>query len=330
MTLENLTDEYGRSVDYLRVSVTDRCNLKCDYCRPPSDKERSSSPCHMLRFRDLLRLVRIFAHLGVRKFRVTGGEPLVRKGALRFIRQMSRTPGVEQVALTTNGVFLADMAVALKEAGAGVVNISLDSLLPERYTAITGNALLPQVLAGIDAAMGAGFSAVKINMVVMRGVNDDEVEDFARLTIDRKLQVRFIEYMPATPSTWKKEKMLPMAQVMERVSALGALAPVDTARWGGPAKVYRLEGAMGEVGFISPVTTHFCSSCNRLRLTAGGSLLTCLFSRDKLDLAPMLAEGATDSQLALAIARYARIKPAVRDMEEYSRDMGKSMMGVGG
>ncbi|MDH5510335.1 MAG: GTP 3',8-cyclase MoaA [Nitrospinota bacterium] len=328
MTL-NITDDHGRLVDYLRVSITDRCNLKCEYCRPPSGGQ-PSTPCQMLKLKDLLRLVRVFTGLGVKKFRVTGGEPLVRKGALSFIRQVRQTPGVEQVALTTNGVLLAGMAAPLRQAGVGVINISLDSLSPEKYAAITGGDLFHEARAGIDAAMEAGFDAVKINMVVMRGINDDEVEDFARLTMDNKLQVRFIEYMPATPSGWKREKFMTMDQVMERVRTLGVMAPVNKTRWGGPAKIYKLEGAMGEVGFISPVTSHFCASCNRLRLTAGGSLLTCLFSTDRLELEPMLANGASDVQLAQAIAGYAKIKPAVRDMDAYSRDMEKSMIRVGG
>ncbi|MDH5757823.1 MAG: GTP 3',8-cyclase MoaA [Nitrospinota bacterium] len=325
----SFSDGLGRKIDYLRISVTDRCNLKCDYCRPSSIGQPPPM-CNMLKFRDLLRLVSIFAALGTQKFRITGGEPLVRKGVLGFIRQVGRTPGVKQVALTTNGLFLARMAAPLKEAGVKIVNISLDSLQAKKYAAITGADMLPEALNGVEAALKAGFDAVKINMVVMRGVNDDEVEDFARLTIDNRAQVRFIEYMPATPSAWTREKYLAMDQVMERVSALGSMAPEAKAQWGGPAKIYKLAGAKGEVGFISPVSSHFCDSCNRLRLTADGSLLQCLFSLEKLALAPMLAGGASDQQIAQAIAEHARVKPAVRDMETYAQDMGKSMMGVGG
>ncbi|MDH4184643.1 MAG: GTP 3',8-cyclase MoaA [Nitrospinota bacterium] len=324
-----IVDGHGRIVDYLRVSVTDRCNLKCDYCMPPSGSDPSPK-CSILSIKQLLRLVRIFAQLGVSKFRFTGGEPLLRKGIVNLIRQVSQTRGVREIALTTNGILLEAMASPLREAGVGVVNISLDSMLQERYQAITGSAGLERALAGIDAALEASFRAVKINMVVMRGVNDSEIEDFVQLAIERKIQVRFIEYMPATPSAWRRERLYPMDMVMERAGRVARMEPVERARWGGPAKIYRLLEGKGELGFISPVTRHFCDACNRVRLTAEGEMLTCLFSNDRLDLKSMLLSEATDGQIRQAIGEYARFKPAVRDMEGFSTRGQGAMYKVGG
>lgn len=325
-----LIDGSGRGVDYLRMSVTDRCDMKCSYCMPMGGEVRTEG-CDMLKFSEFLTLADIFARMGVRKFRITGGEPLVRKGVLGFVRALGRTPGVEEIALTTNGVRLPRLAAELKEAGIDTVNISLDSLKPERYAAITGLDTLRQTLDGIDAALLAGFDRVKVNVVAMRGVNDDEIADFARMSLDKPVQIRFIEFMPATPSVWSDEKFMNIDDVRHAVEALGELTPSRPQQWGGPAKVYRLPDAKGEVGFIAAVSRHFCDDCNRLRLTSSGKLMTCLFGHEDLDLAMLLRGGMEPLDIARRVMDVLRMKNAVRTLPDNPEDRSRpSMTRVGG
>lgn len=294
-----LRDGSSRSVEYLRVSVTDRCSLKCDYCMPAGMKFTPN--CDMLKFSDFLHLVDIFASLGIRKIRVTGGEPLIRRGILRFLRQVNEIPGIERIVVTTNGLKLYKMAPLLKEAGVAGLNVSLDSLDREKYKKITGLDQISKVISGIDSAIEAGFSPVKVNVVAMRGVNDDEFLKFAELTRDKNIQVRFIEFMPATPSLWSKERFITAPEIKKHIEQLGPLTPTDKEKWGGPAEIYKLDGAVGQVGFISAVSRHFCESCNRLRLTSTGQLMTCLFGQGDLDLKKMIDDGADKKEMAQAI-----------------------------
>jgi len=280
---------------------------------PPGGMELSPR-CDMLRYKDLIRLITIFGEVGVRKVRLTGGEPLVRKGIVGFIRQINKIPGIEQIALTTNGQLLNRMAGNLKEAGVKRVNISLDSLQKERFQSITGYDGLSATLEGIDKIIEAGVKSVKINMVVIKGVNDDEVEAFADMSRRRAIQIRFIEFMPATPEVWDESRLALMSDVKKRVERMGKLAPCGKSQWGGPAEIYRFEGAVGEVGFISAVSHHFCAECNRLRLTSTGELLTCLFSDNNLDLKSMLARDASDDEIKEAIKTTLKYKDKVRDM----------------
>lgn len=325
-----LEDGQGRIIEYLRVSVTDRCDLRCSYCMPPSGVELLPR-CEILRYKDLLTLIGVFAELGVRKTRFTGGEPLIRKGIVGFLRQVKNIPGIEKIAVSTNGTNLGRMAGALREAGVSQVNISLDSLKRRRFARITGKDSLEAALEGVRAAVEAGFDSVKLNMVVMGGVNDDEVEDFARLTLNMPIQARFIEFMPATPKLWGEREFVPMEKVKERVERMGKLAPCSPAQWGGPAKVFKLPGAMGEVGFISAVSRHFCGECNRVRLTSAGALLTCLFGEDALDLKKMLRAGADKEEIKKAIVAVLKDKNAVRNMWSGREDAGALPMSrVGG
>lgn len=295
-----LVDRFNRRVEYLRMSVTSRCSLRCSYC-VPSDGDGGGDGCDMLSFSDLLLIATVFARLGVRKVRVTGGEPLSRNGIDRFIWQLSHIPGVERVTLTTNGLFLSPMAHSLKEAGLKAVNVSLDTFDREKYAGITGYDGLRQVLAGLDSAMNAGFESVKLNFVVMKGVNDDELEKFAEYTMGRKMQVRFIEFMPHTKGAWNAGRYMAVDEVKKKVEALGALIPCSREQWGGPAEIYRLAGAEGEIGFISSVSRHFCWDCNRLRITADGKLLTCLFEGAAVDLKSLIESGAGTQEISAAV-----------------------------
>jgi cyclic pyranopterin phosphate synthase len=295
-----LVDSFNRRIEYLRMSVTSRCNLRCSYC-VPAGKHSDNAGCDMLSFRVLLFIADVFARLGVRKVRVTGGEPLVRKGIEKFIAQLNQIPGVERVALTTNGVILAQMARMLKDAGLKAVNVSLDTFDRAKYAKVTGHDGLANVLAGLDAAIDAGIESVKLNVVVMKGVNDDELEKFAEYSMRKKIQVRFIEFMPHTKGAWNAGQYMPVDDVKKRIEALGALIPCSREQWGGPAQIYRLEGAEGEIGFISAVSRHFCWDCNRLRITADGKLLTCLFEGAAMDLKGLLASGASAERISTAI-----------------------------
>ncbi len=306
-----LKDSFGRRITYLRVSVTDRCNLRCLYC---SSKDRFSwlPPEEILTYEELLRVVKIGLKLGIRKIRLTGGEPLLRRGFVKFVAELSRFEGLEDLALTTNGVLLAEMASALKKAGLRRVNISLDTLRPERFKRLCGRPYLEKVLQGIDTALKVGLHPVKINTVVMRGQNDDELEELARLTLEYPLEVRFIEFMPVGEgAAWEKDAFLPAEEIKKRLLTLGKLNP-SPSFGAGPAKTYAFVGAKGKIGFITAMSEHFCDRCNRLRLTPEGKLRPCLFSDEELDLKPLLRSGADDAALSRAFLKALHFKPASR------------------
>jgi cyclic pyranopterin phosphate synthase len=270
--------------------------------------------CAILPFRDFLTLIKTFARLGVRKFRITGGEPLTRRGVIKFIDQVRNIPGVERLALTTNGVNLAPMAAQLKDAGISTVNVSLDSLDPHRYQQITGHNRLQKVLDGIDVALAVGIKSVKINMVVMRGINDDEVSNFVQLTKNKPLQVRFLEFMPTTPSRWDDKTFLPMDDVRGNVEQLFTLSPINPEQYAGPASIYSMADHVGTIGFIAAVTHHFCGGCNRLRLTSSGGLVTCLFGDVDANLGAMVAKSASDAEIESAIRDAVTHKGDVRHL----------------
>ncbi len=273
-----LIDKYGRVHDYLRVSVTDRCNLRCIYCMGPEGVPYIPHQ-EILTYEQILEVVRAAVDLGVTKIRVTGGEPLVRKGVLYLVEQIAGLPGVQDLSMTTNGVLLSRYAGDLKAAGLHRVNISLDSLNPKVFRRITRTGNLQEVLAGIDAALAAGLGPVKINTVLMKGLNHEEVVHFIKLALEQPLHVRFIEYMPIGDHDRSyRERYLPLEHVLHEAENAGlGLLPVNGPRSAGPAEYYAVPGGKGTIGLIHPVSNHFCAGCNRLRLTAEGQLKACLY-----------------------------------------------------
>ena len=315
-----MKDAYGREIDYLRLSVTERCNLRCRYCMPQEGicKKRHEE---MLTQEEMVLAVRAAAALGIRKVRITGGEPLVKKNLLAICRSVSRVEGIEEVCLTTNGTLLPPLAVPLREAGVQRINISLDTLDPQKYAALTRRDSFRQALAGIAAALAAGFARVKINTVLIGGVNDDEIGALAALTLAYPVDVRFIELMPMAGG-FGREAMVSNRKVLEALPQLEA-AGED----GGVARLYRLPGGQGNIGLISPVSNRFCARCNRIRLTADGKLKACLHAGTEYNIKGLDYEGMT-AQLSRAIAE----KPACHNglSAEKPSGAGRHMNAIGG
>jgi cyclic pyranopterin phosphate synthase len=307
-----LTDRFGRVHDYLRISVTDRCNLRCVYCMPEEGMEFEPED-RMLSFDEIHEVVRVLAGLGVRKLRITGGEPLVRKNLEQLITRLSSIAGIEDIALTTNGIYFASRAEKLRAAGLTRINISLDSLHADRFSLITRGGEIRRVLDSIEAAYRVGLDPIKLNVVLMKGINDDEIDDFLQMTIDRKVQVRFIEYMPIghDHDGWKK-KYLPLSTVHERCSARGWQAHAFGEIYGnGPSQNFKIEGALGTFGLIHPVSDHFCQTCNRLRLTADGNIKPCLYWSDEFNVRQYIGD---DGALADLFLRALEVKPESHEM----------------
>jgi cyclic pyranopterin phosphate synthase len=303
----SMIDTHGRKINYLRLSVTDRCNLRCSYCMPAHGIRKKGHE-DMLSYEDLYRVARAVVAVGVEKIRITGGEPLVRKGILRFLASLKQIPGLQKLVLTTNGVYLEEMAADLKSAGVESINISLDSLRPDIFFRVTRGGDLSRVLTGIAAAEQAGFKYLKINMVVMRGVNDTEVLDFAALTLDKPLKVRFIEYMPTRKENNWQSLMVSGDELLSRISRRYQLQRVTNEALDGPAVYHRIKGAAGKLGFITPVSSHFCQECNRIRVTSTGVVKSCLFDNGVMSLKPYLEDG-DDAGLREALRRVAVMKP---------------------
>lgn len=304
-----LIDRFHRRLNYLRISLTDRCNLRCIYCMPPGGLPKVSHE-DILSYEEIMRLAKIAVDLGVTKMRLTGGEPLVRKGIFDFIPLLTGIEGLEDVSLTTNGIFLKDNLDKIKAGGIRRINVSLDSLQRQRYAHMTGVDGLDTVLEGIRLAEQMGFQPIKINMVVIEGLNDDEVIDIANLSMDHPYQVRFIEYMPVqNPLTGEGFHHLPNDLLKERLCAVSELVEVEKGHHDGPAQRFKLKGAVGEIGFISPLSHHFCQFCNRLRLTANGKIRSCLLSNEEVDIRTPLREGASDHELSSLFIEAARHKP---------------------
>ncbi len=392
-------DACGRRINYLRVSVTDRCNLRCLYCMP-EDGVSLRNHREMLSYEEILRVIRALASMGVDRVRVTGGEPLVRKGLTDFLAEVWAIQGIRDLSLTTNGILLAPMAADLKRAGVGRLNISLDTLKAERFSQSTRGGDLDRVLAGLDKALSLGFEPVKLNMVVIRGLNDDEIEEMARLTLSEPIHVRYIELMPLGESfPWAPEKFISAHEIRDRLSEKWELAPVgggtgvggrgevaggrtggvagvggmgevaggrtgevagvDAVGSGvvgaGPAEYYRLPGARGAIGFISPISEHFCHTCNRIRLSADGKINPCLGSLSEVDLKPTLRsvvvgeearreqdgevkrepkrelEKELEKELERQLRRAVLAKPRRHQMVELNADArGRRMSGIGG
>jgi cyclic pyranopterin phosphate synthase len=333
MMPKTLKDSYGRKIDYLRVSVTDRCNLKCFYCTP------SSEGCHLdrseiLSFEEIIKIIDAAVSAGITKIRVTGGEPLIRRGLVEFCDKLSHIDGIEGLSMTTNGILLKERAAALYRAGVERVNISLDTFQQKRFEKITGFNFHDKVMRGIREAEICGFYPIKINVVVMRGINDDEIEELASLTLKKPYHVRFIELMPT--SGWADNNyenlFMPVSDVIERLKVLGVLRLDKHTSSFGPERTFRLPGAIGRVGFISPISQHFCRTCNRLRLTADGKLKSCLFSNTELDIKSPIRAGANTEELIGLIREAATQKPERHRLSESSNDTGQKriMCAIGG
>lgn len=273
-----MTDGYGRKIEYLRMSVTDACNLRCGYCMPDDSRQRCNCKQN-LSTDELVEIAAAAAELGVKKLRITGGEPLVRSDIVELVRRVSSVDGIEDISLTTNGTLLTPIAKDLYEAGIHRINISLDTLDPEKYARITRGGKFADAVEGIRAAMNAGMEPVKLNTVLMGGVNDDEIEALAQLTVRYPIELRFIELMPiGKASDFDREAYLPNTRVLEKLPGLIELESEKHS----VAKMYRLEDAKGKIGLISPLSNHFCNECNRIRLTADGCLKPCLHSADEI------------------------------------------------
>ena len=291
-----LKDNYQRKINYLRLSVTDRCNLACCYCAP--SRPRLLPMDHLMSFEEMLRLVKIGVDLGISKVRLTGGEPLCRPGITRFIQNLSQIPGIKDIGLTTNGTLLGAMAPELLSCGLNRINVSLDTLRAPRFKKITGTDAWHKVWESIMSVLSLGFAPVKINTVVMKGVNDDEVKDLARLSLQYPLHVRFIEYMPiGTDPRATGRYFIAGTKIKKSVQQIGELVPVVRENLDGPARRFKFQGAPGEIGFISSMSDHFCRRCNRMRLTAGGFLRPCLLADGQVELMHPLRQGGTDTQL---------------------------------
>ena len=325
--MTGLSDSFQRPINYLRISVTDRCNLRCIYCMPPQGVTLSPRS-EILRYEEIKAVAQAAAALDINKVRLTGGEPLVRSGLSHLVQILSQIEGIDDIALTTNGVLLRQYAAQLREAGLRRVNVSLDTLKRERFHRITRHDKLGDVLDGIKAAKEAGLDPVKVNMVVIRGINDDEVLDFARLTIEQGWHVRFIEPMPF--GIGEGLSFIPTCEIQERLFSLGSLEPCLPIHGNGPAKYFRFRGTPGTVGFISPLSEHFCFNCNRLRLTVDGKLRPCLLSDEEVDLKSPLRRGASLDELKGLIQQAVAAKPERHHLSEGVLPKGRVMCQVGG
>ncbi len=315
---DGLTDSYNRRIDYLRISITDRCNLKCIYCMPEKGLKHFKQS-EILTTAEIIRIVRIACKYGVRKVRLTGGEPLLRNDIVQLISGI-KSAGIQDLSITTNAQRLAGMAKELKKAGLDRVNISLDTLIANRYRDITRGGEIDRVWEAITEAERAGLSPVKINVVPVRGVNDDEVARFAALTLYKDIHIRFIEFMPiGNKGAWKPDAYLSKDELMERIAAVGKLRRLPF-KGCGPSRNYRIEGAAGMIGFISAISDCFCSSCNRLRLTAIGKLRPCLFSEITVDIKTPLRNGASDEELEALYRSAVLSKPASHTLRDGSLD----------
>ena len=282
-----LTDSLGRNINYLRLSVTDRCNMRCFYCMP---KEGIVKKGHgaVLRYEELQLIAETAVKLGIEKIRITGGEPLVRAGIVGFLGKLAAISGLRHLALTTNGLLLEKLAVDLYQVGVQRLNVSLDSLIPQTFSDITRGGDLKKVLAGLDAAERAGFPPPKINCVIMRGVNDAEILDFADMTLSHGNSIRFIEYMPAVKQDDWQRYCISGDEILQRIAGRYTLEQVDKGPFSGPSRDFHIPGARGSIGIITAVSGHFCSECNRIRVTSTGQAKGCLFADAKTDLIPWL------------------------------------------
>jgi cyclic pyranopterin phosphate synthase len=323
-------DHFGRQIHYLRISLTDHCNLRCLYCMPEEMVFRPSA--ELMQDDEIMTLVSLFTTLGFDKIRLTGGEPTIRAHVVDLVRQIAGTPGVRSLSMTTNGVLLSRIAVPLAQAGLQRVNISLDTLNPDKFHTLTRWGTLEDVWSGIRAAESAGLTPIKINAVVVRGYNEPDMADLARLTFEHPWQVRFIEMMPFGNNNGFQSGQLVTATDMQHLieSSLGSLEPANGGELDGEARVFRLPGALGDVGFISSVSAPFCHSCTRARLTADGRLRLCLLREGEVDLLTPLRQGATQAELRQLILDGIWLKPWGHGLADGIIPLNREMSQIGG
>lgn len=323
-----LIDSYKRKIDYLRLSITDRCNLRCTYCMPEGGIPKLVHE-DILKYEEIIRLARIVTEMGITKIRITGGEPLVRKDILYMCQGIAEIPGLSSLSVTTNGVLLSQYAEDLFKAGIKRINISLDTLNPGKFSLITRKDLFHAVWNGIETARKVGFSPIKLNVVAMAGINDDEIEELAKLTYSYPYHVRFIEFMPFQSN---EKCYISSDAILERLSKVAPLVPTQSKNSNGPARYFAFPDAEGKIGIISPISHHFCPTCNRLRMTADGKLRTCLFSVDETDLKPLLRGGASDSEIAEVIHQAVATKPEKHRLDGGSlrKCISRPMAAIGG
>ena len=319
MSSNVLIDSFQRRIDYVRLSVTDRCDLRCTYCIPKDFKD-FQEPEHWLTFDEIERVIRAFTELGVRRVRLTGGEPLSRGKFAVLAARLGQLPHLDDLSLSTNATKLKKLALPLKQAGISRINVSLDSLKPERFTEITGGGDLSKVIDGLLAAKAAGFRPIKINMVVMKGVNDDEIADMVAFCIAQDFTLRFIETMPmGDTGRGATDHYVNLQEVKRALAKQYELIPA-VMQGGGPARYLRVAGTELRIGFITPISQHFCETCNRVRITVDGTLYTCLGQENNVELRPLLRAGISDGELRQAIVQAIALKP---ERHEFTTQPGK-------
>jgi len=323
-------DIFGRRIHYLRISLTDHCNLRCIYCMPEDVSFRPTA--ELMQDDEIIRLVNLFVRLGFDKFRLTGGEPTVRAGIVELVRAIHQIPGVRALSMTTNGVLFSRLAEPLARAGLQRVNFSLDTLEPTRFRQLTRRGSIGDVWDGIQAAEAAGLLPIKVNTVVARGYSDDEIVDMARLTLEHPWQVRFIELMPFAGATeFQRSQVVSAEEMVARIEgALGSLESINGGQLDGEARVFRLAGSKGTIGFINTITQPFCATCTRARLTADGRLRLCLLCEDEVDLLTPLRSGATDGELRQMIVDGIWRKPWGNRLREGQIPLNRIMSEIGG
>lgn len=324
---DTLTDRFGRTIEYLRLSVTDRCDLRCTYCMPEGFKD-FEEPEDWLTFDEIERVVAAFGRLGVKRVRLTGGEPLLRRNLPDLAARISSLPGIDDLSLSTNATQLDKHAVALKHAGVKRLNVSLDSLRPERVEKINGRPVLDRILAGLMSGKAAGFAPIKINMVAMHGENDDEIDDIVTFCIEHGFVLRMIEAMPMG-DTGRNAHFLDLQPIKERLQERFGLVEA-VMPGGGPARYLRAPDGKFSVGFITPMSQHFCGTCNRVRLSVDGTLYMCLGQEEKFELRPLLRGGADDSEIEAAIRAAIELKPERHEFKEAPQKILRFMSMTGG
>ncbi|HPF19733.1 MAG TPA: GTP 3',8-cyclase MoaA [Syntrophomonas sp.] len=326
-----MQDGYGREINYLRISVTDRCNLRCQYCMPETGINHVGHE-DILSLEEISRIVRVAASIGIRKVRLTGGEPLVRRNLSQLVHYIHEIKEIDDIALTTNGVLFAALGDELKTAGLNRINFSLDSLVAEKFRFITRSGNLPIVLQGIEKALDLGLHPIKINTVLIKGFNDDEIMDFVALALKYPLHVRFIEFMPIGDLLfWRPDRLMTSHEIRQRIEKEYVLEETYKVPGSGPASYYKIQGGLGSIGFISPMSNHFCARCNRLRMTADGKLRACLYEQGETDLRDALKRSSDDEELRQLFLATLRSKPQRHHMQSgWGDDNRRKMYQIGG